>query len=44
MIDHDPSDKLAAISRQLAYLDFQGGRVQGFAGTRADRNARLYLP
>jgi 3',5'-cyclic AMP phosphodiesterase CpdA len=44
LVDHDPSDKLAEISRQLAYLDFQGGRVQGFAGTPADRNARLYLP
>ena len=44
MIDHDPSDRLADLSRQLAYLDFQGGRVQGFAGTPADRNARLYLP
>jgi 3',5'-cyclic AMP phosphodiesterase CpdA len=44
MIDHDPSDKLAEISRQLAYLDFQGGRVQGFAGKPSDRNARLYLP
>ncbi|HET7554073.1 MAG TPA: metallophosphoesterase [Gaiellaceae bacterium] len=44
MIDHDPSDRLAEISRQLAYLDFQGGRVQGFAGAPADRNARLYLP
>jgi metallophosphoesterase (TIGR03767 family) len=44
MVDHDPSSRLAAISRQLAYLDFQGGRPQRFAGTRADRNARLYLP
>lgn len=44
MVDHDPSDKLAEISRQLAFLDFQGGRVQHFAGTPADRNARLYLP
>ena len=43
MIDHDPRAKLAAISRQLAYLDFQGGRPQHFAGTRRDRNARLYL-
>jgi metallophosphoesterase (TIGR03767 family) len=43
MIDHDPADKLAAISRQLAYLDFQGGRPKRFAGTRRDRNARLYL-
>jgi metallophosphoesterase (TIGR03767 family) len=43
MIDHDPSNRDAEISRQLAYLDFQGGRVQGLAGTRADRNARLYV-
>ena len=43
MIDHDPSVRLAAISRQLAYLDYQGGRPQHFAGTRRDRNARLYL-
>lgn len=44
MIDHDPGDRLAAISRQLAYLDFQGGRPKHFAGARSDRNARLYLP
>ena len=44
MIDHDPADRLAAASRQLAYLDFQGGRPQRFAGARGDRNARLYLP
>ncbi len=44
MIDHDPSNRLAEISRQLAYLDVQGGRVQGFAGTPSDRNARLFLP
>jgi hypothetical protein len=43
MVDHDPSDRDAETSRELAYLDFQGGRVQGFAGSRADRNARLYL-
>ena len=43
MIDHDPADRLASISRQLAYLDFQGGRPQGFAGSRTDRNARLYM-
>jgi len=44
MIDHDPSNQDAEISRQLAYLDYQGGRVQGLAGRRTDRNARLYLP
>ena len=43
MVDHDPSDRDAETSRQLAYLDFQGGRVQRFAGTPADRNARLYV-
>ena len=42
MLDTDPQVRLASISRQLAYLDFQGGRPQGFAGTRADRNANLY--
>jgi 3',5'-cyclic AMP phosphodiesterase CpdA len=42
-VDHDPSDRLAEISRGLAYLDFQGGRVQHFAGTRLDRNVRLYV-
>ncbi|HET7758715.1 MAG TPA: metallophosphoesterase [Gaiellaceae bacterium] len=44
LIDHDPSVKLGEISRQLSYLDFQGGRVQGFAGKPGDGNARLYLP
>lgn len=34
--------RLATISRQLAYLDFQGGRPQGFAGARTDRNANLF--
>ena len=42
MLNTDPSVKLATISRRLAYLDFQGGRPNGFAGTRADRNANLY--
>ncbi len=45
MLDHDdrgPGGELAAVSRRLAFLDFQGGRPQGFGGTRADRNARLY--
>jgi 3',5'-cyclic AMP phosphodiesterase CpdA len=42
MIDHDPADRLAGISSELAYLDFQGGRPQHFAGSPADRNARLF--
>jgi metallophosphoesterase (TIGR03767 family) len=41
MIDHDDGD-LAGVSRQLSYLDFQGGRPNGFAGSPRDRNARLY--
>jgi len=42
MVEPDPHDRLASISRQLAYLDYQGGRSQRFAGTRRDRNAALY--
>jgi hypothetical protein len=42
MVDHDQSG-LAGVSEQLAYLDAQGGRPQGFAGTRRDRNVRLYV-
>jgi 3',5'-cyclic AMP phosphodiesterase CpdA len=42
MLDHGPGPGgLAATSRQLAYLDAQGGRPAHFAGRRADRNARL---
>jgi 3',5'-cyclic AMP phosphodiesterase CpdA len=33
---------LAGVSRELAYLDYQGGRPQHFAGRRADRDAALY--
>jgi 3',5'-cyclic AMP phosphodiesterase CpdA len=43
MLDTAP-DPLADPARQLAYLDAQGGRPQGEAGTRNDRNVRLYLP
>lgn len=43
MLDPDPRNRLASLSLQLAYLDFQGGRPQDFAGGRLDRNARLYL-
>jgi len=35
---------LAGVARDLAFLDAQGGRPRGFAGTVEDRNARLYLP
>jgi predicted MPP superfamily phosphohydrolase len=42
MVDHD-GDGLAGVSRELAYLDAQGGRPQHFAGNHEDRNARLYL-
>ena len=42
MVDHDGKG-LAGISRELAYLDAQGGRPQHFAGTRQDRNVRLYV-
>jgi 3',5'-cyclic AMP phosphodiesterase CpdA len=42
MVDHDGKG-LAGISRELAFLDAQGGRPQHFAGKPADRNARLFL-
>ncbi|MDA0181564.1 metallophosphoesterase [Solirubrobacter phytolaccae] len=42
MVDHDGKG-LAGTSRELAYLDAQGGRPQDFAGTRQDRNARLFV-
>jgi 3',5'-cyclic AMP phosphodiesterase CpdA len=41
MIDHDDGD-MAGVARELSYLDVQGGRPNGFAGTPLDRNARLY--
>jgi 3',5'-cyclic AMP phosphodiesterase CpdA len=41
MIDHD-NGNMAGISRALSYLDVQGGRPNDFAGTRLDRNVRLY--
>jgi hypothetical protein len=42
MVEPDPYDRLASISRRLAYLDYQGGRPQDFAGARRDRNAALF--
>jgi hypothetical protein len=43
MVDHDGAG-LAGIARELAFLDAQGGRPQGFAGRHRDRNARLFAP
>jgi 3',5'-cyclic AMP phosphodiesterase CpdA len=43
MLDHTFPGDLGTISRQLAYLDAQGGRPKGFAGGRLDRNVTLYL-
>jgi 3',5'-cyclic AMP phosphodiesterase CpdA len=44
MLDHVPGGVagLGDISRELAYLDAQGGRPQGFAGGPLDRNVTLY--
>jgi hypothetical protein len=42
MLDHAFAGQLGTTARQLAYLDAQGGRPNGFAGTRADRNVTLY--
>jgi 3',5'-cyclic AMP phosphodiesterase CpdA len=42
LLNTDPSVPLAAVSRQLAFDDYQGGRPGGFAGTRRDRNVALY--
>lgn len=36
------ADPLADTARDLAFLDAQGGRPDGSAGERGDRNARLY--
>ncbi len=41
MIDHDGGD-MAGVARELSYLDVQGGRPNGFAGARSDRNAILF--
>jgi hypothetical protein len=41
MIDHDDAD-MAGVSRELSYLDVQGGRPNDFDGSRLDRNVRLF--
>jgi 3',5'-cyclic AMP phosphodiesterase CpdA len=42
MLDTAPG-RLPDLARRLGYLDAQGGRPDGDAGTPLDRNARLYL-
>ncbi len=42
MLDHVFPGELGTISRQLAYLDAQGGRPRGFSGGPLDRNVTLY--
>jgi metallophosphoesterase (TIGR03767 family) len=43
MLDHDDSaSRLARVSRDLAFLDYQGGRPSRFAGSQRDRNTRLF--
>jgi 3',5'-cyclic AMP phosphodiesterase CpdA len=43
-VEPDLRDPLARISHQLAYLDYQGGRPQGFAGSPGDRRAAIVIP
>jgi 3',5'-cyclic AMP phosphodiesterase CpdA len=43
MVDQDGRG-VAGPARELAYLDAQGGRPLGFAGTRLDRNVALAVP
>ena len=42
MLDHVFPGPLGTVSRQLSFLDAQGGRPQGFSGERLDRNVTLY--
>jgi metallophosphoesterase (TIGR03767 family) len=43
MVDHGSGNGLARTSLALSYLDWQGGRPSHFAGSRRDRNVRLFL-
>jgi len=42
VVDHEPDSALSRISRELAYLDVQGGRPRGSEGGPRDRNASLF--
>lgn len=42
MLDHALPGRLGTIARQLSFTDAQGGRPNGFAGSRLDRNVTLY--
>jgi 3',5'-cyclic AMP phosphodiesterase CpdA len=42
MVDHGSGD-LARTALELSFLDWQGGRPAGFAGSPSDRNVRLFL-
>jgi 3',5'-cyclic AMP phosphodiesterase CpdA len=42
MLDHVGDGRLGRFSRELSYLDAEGGRPMGFSGTRLDRNVTLY--
>jgi hypothetical protein len=42
MLDHVFVGRLGEISRELSYIDAQGGRPKGFMGTRLDRNVVLH--
>ena len=44
MLDHVGDAPIGTISRQLSYLDAQGGRPLSFRGAHGDRNATLYRP
>lgn len=42
MLDHVANGPLGPISRELSYLDAQGGRAMHLSGTHYDRNATLF--
>ena len=42
MIDHAPDARIGDVSRELSYIDAQGGRSQHFAGGPLDRDVRLF--